>query len=385
MSPTCRTPNPTAWAEIDLKAVRHNFRELRKLAFEQLEPRINRSVDILSVVKADSYGHGMVDVAKVLEREGGRFFAVSNLSEAIELRESGNRRRIVLFETTFPELARDLVKYDLTPAVCTIELARELDKFAKRAKKKFPVHVKVDTGMGRLGVWHKQAVAFVHDLSAFRNLHIEGIFTHFPVADTDKKFTEQQMEDFSNVVADLIRDQVPFRYLHAANSMGLADYKNRIFNLARPGIMLYGLYPSEDLKRKIGLKAAMSVKARVLFTKTIYQGSGISYGHTFRASQDIPVAVIAIGYSDGYFRALSNKAHVLLNGTPCPVLGRVTMDQTIVDISRAGQVSIGDEAIVIGDQGVCEISADDIAAWAGTINYEVACNLGNRLPRVFIK
>jgi alanine racemase len=239
--------------------------------------------------------------------------------------------------------------------------------------------------MGRLGVWHKQAVAFVHDLSAFRNLHIEGIFTHFPVADTDKKFTEQQMEDFSNVVADLIRDQVPFRYLHAANSMGLAAYKNRIFNLARPGIMLYGLYPSEDLKRKIGLKAAMSVKARVLFTKTIYQGSGISYGHTFRASQDIPVAVIAIGYSDGYFRALSNKAHVLLNGTPCPVLGRVTMDQTIVDISRAGQVSIGDEAIVIGDQGVCEISADDIAAWAGTINYEVACNLGNRLPRVFIK
>jgi alanine racemase len=187
------------------------------------------------------------------------------------------------------------------------------------------------------------------------------------------------------VVSDLIRDGVPFRYLHAANSMGLAGYPNRFFNLARPGVMLYGLYPSEELERRVDLKPAMSVKTRVLFTKTIYQGGGVSYGRTFRASVDTPVAVIGIGYSDGYFRAVSNKAHVLINGVPCPVLGRVTMDQTIVDISKAGSVSLGDEAVVIGDQGVCEISADDVAAWAGTINYEVVCNLGNRLSRVYLK
>ena len=385
MAKILKSPKPTAWAEIDLKAVRHNFRELRKLAFDQLEPRISRSVDILSVVKADAYGHGMVEVAKILEQEGCRFFAVSNVLEAIELRESGNKRRIVLFETTLPELARDLVKYDLTPAVCTIELARELDRLAKRAHKRLPVHIKIDTGMGRLGVWHEAAPAFVHEVAKFRNLHVEGIFTHFPVADTDAKFTERQIDDFAKVVSDLIRDQVPFRYLHAANSMGLVAYKNRIFNLVRPGVMLYGLYPSDQLKRKIGLKAAMSVKVRVLFTKTIYSGSGISYGHTFRAAVDTPVAVVGIGYSDGYFRAVSNKAHVLLNGTPCPVLGRVTMDQTIVDISKAGKVAVGDEAVVIGDQGVCEISADEVAAWAGTINYEVVCNLGNRLPRIQLR
>jgi alanine racemase len=214
---------------------------------------------------------------------------------------------------------------------------------------------------------------------------VEGLFTHFPLADTNRKFTEQQMDDFSKLIAQLIKDQIPFRYLHAANSMGLVAYKNRFFNLARPGVMLYGLYPSAGLKRKIGLKAAMTVKARVIFIKTIFKGCGVSYGHTFYALGDIPVAVLSIGYSDGYFRSLSNKAHVLLNGMPCPVLGRVTMDQTIVDISCAGEVSIGDEAVVLGRQGDTEISAEEFAGWAGTINYEVACNLGNRLPRVYKK
>lgn len=374
---------PVSWIEIDLKAVRSNFREIRRLAFAQMEPKINRTVDILAVVKADAYGHGMVEVARTLESEGCRFFAVSNINEAIALRRSGNRRRILMFEATLPELAPDVVKYNLTPSLCAVPLARALDKYAGRAGKKLPVHVKVDTGMGRLGVWHKSAVAFVNELNKLKHLQVEGILTHFPVADTNRAFTEQQMDDFAHVVADLIRDQIPFRYLHAANSMGLAAYKNRIFNLARPGVMLYGLSPSAEVGPKIELQPVMTVKARVLFTKTIYRDSGVSYGHTFRASVDTPVAILAIGYSDGYFRSLSNRACVLLNGTPCPVLGRVTMDQTVVDISRAGNVTAGDEAVVLGTQGVCEISADDIAGWADTINYEVVCNLGNRLPRVY--
>lgn len=374
--------NMGAWVEIDLKAVRHNFRQIRRLALEQLEPRVNRDVDILAVVKADSYGHGMVEVSRVLEREGCRFFAVSDLNEAVSLRLSGNKRRIVLFETTLPGQAPELVKYELTPSVCTMPMARALDRYARRARKKLPVHIKIDTGMGRLGVWHMYAVDFVRDVNKLEHLQVEGIFTHFPVADTNKRFTEQQMRDFSVVVADLIRHQVPFRYLHAANSMGLAAYKNRLFNLVRPGVMLYGLYPSQELRSKIELKPVMSVKSRVLMTKTIYRGSGVSYGHIFRAAVDTPAAVIAVGYSDGYSRLLSNKAFVLINGTPCPVLGRVTMDQTVVDISRAGKVSIGDEVVVVGEQGVCEVSADDIAAWSGTINYEVVCNLGNRLTRV---
>ena len=377
-----------AWAEIDLSAARYNFREIRKLANAQLEPRMIRNVDILSVVKADSYGHGMNEIAKVLEKEGGRFFAVSNVDEAVTLRLSGNKHPILLFETTFPELAKTIVTHDLIPSVCTLDFVEALDRAARRVRKIVEVHVKVDTGMSRLGVLHTDAVQFVKDIARFKNIRIEGIFTHFPVADTDKAFTEKQIEAFSDVIAELIKNGIPFKYLHAANSMGIGGYKNRYFNLARPGVMLYGLYPSHDLHAVVSLKPVMSVKARVLFVKTIRRGSGISYGHTFKALSDIPTAVLGIGYSDGYRRAFSNTAHVLINGLPCPVLGRVTMDQTIVDISlalRGGAIKIGDEAVVLGSQRGSEITADDLAEWAGTINYEIVCNLGNRLPRVYMK
>ncbi len=383
-----RAPKPLAWVEVDLAAIRYNFRQIKALARHQLEPQARHEVDILSVVKADSYGHGMVDVAKAIAQEGGKFFAVSNAQEAVLLRKSGCKHRIILFETTMPELVPHLVKYDLTPAVCTHEFARALDAAARRKRKVIPVHVKIDTGMGRLGVWHKSAAAFIRDIAAFKNLKIEGLFTHFPVADSDEGFTRQQMHDFSNVVADLIQDGIAFTYLHAANSMGLEGYKNRFFNLVRPGVSLYGLYPADNMRTVIELKPAMSVKATVLFVKTIHRGSGVSYGHTFKALQDIPAAVISMGYSDGYLRAFSNKAYVLINGVPCPVLGRVTMDQTIVDISLAlcaGKVAIGDEAVVLGHQGKSVISADELAGWADTINYEIVCNLGNRLPRRFIK
>ncbi len=375
-----------AWAEIDLGAIRHNFRALRKLARLQLDPRKGRAVDILSVVKADAYGHGMLEAARAIAGEGGHFFAVSNVGEAIALRRSGHLRpddRIVLFETTLPEIVPFLVAHDLTPAVCTLAFARRLDAAARRAGKRVAVHIKVDTGMGRLGVWHKAAVGFIRSVARMKNLKVEGLFTHFPVADTDDTFTCRQIDDFSNVVADLIREGISFTYLHAANSMGLG-YKNRIFNIARPGVSLYGLYPAQSMRSVVALKPAMSVKARVLFVKTIHRGAGVSYGHTFKALKDIPAAVIAIGYSDGYLRAFSNKAHVLINGVPCPVLGRVTMDQVIVDISLAlcaGDVAVGDEAVVLGRQGKSVISADELALWADTINYEIVCNLGNRLPR----
>ncbi|MBF0569288.1 MAG: alanine racemase [Candidatus Omnitrophica bacterium] len=388
MDQTSKYSQPLTRVEIDLAAVRHNFQQVSKLAARQLEPRINHNVDILSVVKADSYGHGMVACAKVIDQAGGRFFAVSNAQEGAQLRASGNKRRILLFESTLPEIAKDLVKYDLTPSVCTLAFARELDRCAKKARKKVAIHVKVDTGMSRLGVPYSEAVDFVKGLARLGHIQVEGILTHFPVADTDRHFTEKQIEAFSDVIAELIKAGVPFKYLHAANSMGIGGYRNRYFNLVRPGVMLYGLYPDAALRSAIALKPVMSVKTRVLFVKTIRRGSGISYGHTFKALSDIPTAVLAIGYSDGYLRAMSNKAHVLINGLPCPVLGRVTMDQTIVDISlaqRGGTVEIGDEAVVLGQQRDSEISADDLAEWADTINYEIACNLGNRLPRIYLK
>lgn len=343
-------------------------------------------VDMLSVVKADSYGHGMNEIARVIERAGGRFFAVSNIDEALDLRRSGNKHPILIFETTFPAMAGTIVEHDLTASVCTLEMARALDRAARRKGGRSSVHIKVDTGMSRLGVLHTDAVGMVKRIAGLKNLCIEGIFTHFPVADTDQAFTERQIAVFSDVVAELIKEGISFRYLHAANSMGIGGYKNRFFNLARPGVMLYGLYPGDALRDKLALKPVMTVKTRVLFVKTIRRGSGISYGHTFRALSDIPVAVLGIGYSDGFRRSFSNTAHVLINGLPCPVLGRVTMDQTIVDISlalRGGKIRIGDEAVVLGDQKGSVITADDLAQWAGTIHYEITCNLGNRLPRIY--
>ncbi len=372
-----------AWAEIDLKAIRHNFREAQRLARILLEPVFNRQVDILSVVKADSYGHGMLAAVKVMQKEGGKFFAVSNINEASALRAGGCRHRILLFEATLLDAAREMVRLDLTPALCTLEMARALNIEAKRAKKLLPVHIKVDTGMSRLGVWYEDLLPFVRKILKLDHIYIEGFLTHFPVADTDRKFTELQGNVFSNAVADLIKEGVPFKYLHAANSMGLAGYKNRYFNLVRPGVMLYGLYPHKSLRAAVDLQPVMTVKTRVLLVKVIHRGRGISYGHTVRALKDTPVAVLAIGYSDGYFRALSNKAEILLNGCRCRILGRVTMDQVIVDISRAGRVKVGDIAVVLGAQKGGVISADEIAAWAGTINYEVTCNLGNRLTRVY--
>jgi len=372
-----------AWVEIDLKALRHNYLEAKRLSRTLLEPRFNRDIDVLSVIKAEAYGHGMLAAAKVIGQQGGSFFAVSNINEAMSLRAESRRYKIILFEAVFPETARDIVKYDLTPALCTLAMAQVLNQEARKAKKLLPVHIKVDSGMSRMGVWHEDLLPFVNKLLKLDHIYIEGFFTHFPLADTDRAFTEQQAEAFSNAVADLIKEGVAFKYLHAANSMGLAAYKNRYFNLTRPGVMLYGLYPDQSLRGKLDLKPVMTVKTRVLMVKTLCARSGVSYGHTARVRRPTPVAVLAIGYSDGYFRSLSNQGKVLLNGRLCPILGRVTMDQVIVDISKAGRVKTGDTAVLIGRQGKSVITAEEVARWAGTINYEVTCNLGNRLPRQY--
>lgn len=382
---TAQYARPMAWCEIDKAALAWNYRQIKRLVVKHLEPRLGRGVDILSVVKADAYGHGMLEAVSVIAKQGGKFFAVSNLEEGITLRSSGCKARILLFETTLPEQAPLLIKYDLTPSICTIDLARALDRLARKAKKIVPVHIKIDTGMGRLGVWHKDVADFAVLLCRLKHISIEGVFTHFPVADTDSAFTHQQVDHLAEVVFALLKVEVPLRYIHAASSMGLLGYKNRFFNMARPGVMLYGLYPSNGLRQRISLKPVMSVKARVLFTKIIHRGRGISYGHTRRVTKETPVAILAIGYSDGYMRSFSNKAKVLINGKFCPILGRVTMDQIIVDITHAGEVKPGAVAVILGRQRKAHITADDLAAWGNTINYEIVCNFGNRMPRYFIE
>lgn len=362
------------WAQIDLSAIRHNFKILKR-----------NSVEILPVIKADAYGHGMIAVAEELARLGVKIFGVSDLTEGKELRGNGFKNEILLLESPLPALAADIVKFHLIPCVCTMELARALNKEAAKCKEKVKVHIKVDTGMGRLGVWHKDAFEFIRLVASFPNLVIDGIFTHFPLSDSDPEFTGQQLKDFATLLDSLGELKKTIRYVHAANSMGLSGYPNSILNLARPGLMLYGLYPREDLCKKIKLKPVMSVKTRVLFIKSLEKGRGVSYGHTYVAKKKMKVATLAIGYSDGYFRCLSNKAFVLIHGKRCPVLGNVTMDQIIVDVSHVKTLNIGDQVTVLGTDKKQSITAEQLSAWAGTINYEIVCNLGNRLERESIK
>ena len=375
-----------AWTEINLKALAHNFQQLQKLAGHNMAT----NAGLMPVIKADAYGHGMIEVAKTLNEQGCRFLGVSNVAEGIALREAGFKQKILLFESTLVEDTQDIVENNLTPTVCTLELAEALEIQAKRTEVEIPIHIKVDTGMGRLGVDEGDVISFVEEVQkSCPHLILDGIYTHFPLADTDREFTFAQMRRFRDIVFSLENRFITFTYVHAGNSMGLGDYKSELFNLARPGLMLYGLYPSQELKSKVTLKPVMAVKTKIIFVKTIAKGQGVSYGHTFKAKEDMTVAILPVGYSNGYLRALSNKAFVLIAGLRCPVIGRVTMDQMMVDITPIGfsghMPKIGDEAVLIGGQKDGHISADEVADWAGTISYEVLCSLGNRLHRVYFR
>ncbi len=376
---------PLTWVEIDSKAIEHNWKELKKLAAANMA----YNAGIMPVIKADAYGHGMIPIAQNLSDLGCKFFGVSNVQEGLSLREAGFKQKILLFESTLAEDANAIVVGQLTPTVCNLKLANRLDDLAKSQNIEIPVHIKIDTGMGRLGVAEDQVLDFVLKIREdFKNLKLEGIYTHFPVADTDRDFTFSQMRRFRDIVFSLENQFITFTYVHAGNSMGLGDYKSELFNLARPGLMVYGLYPSQEVKTKVHLKPVMSVKAKIIFVKTIKKGQGISYGHTFKAKEDTTIAVLPIGYSNGYLRALSNKAFVLIQGVRCPVVGRVTMDQLIIDVSTvclSGQIPrIGQEAVLVGHQKDQTLSCDELALWADTISYEIVCSLGSRLPRVYI-
>lgn len=365
----------STWAEIDLKSVLHNFKELKKHA--------GTKTKILSVVKADAYGHGMLEVAKLLNKRTD-LFGVADIDEGILLRQNGIRKPVLVFANALPEHAQHIVDYNLTATVCSLQLAAALNHCAKKAKKRIPVHIKIDTGMGRLGVWHREALSFTVAVFQFPNLVIEGIYTHFPSADTDRAFTEHQTELLSKLIFQLQKIGMDVPLVHASNSAGLVGFKSKVLNVARPGLMLYGMYPDQKFKSKIRLKPVMAVKSRMMFVKDIEKGRSISYGRTFKAKRPMTVATLPVGYSDGYFRILSNNACVLAGGKRCPLLGRVTMDLIVADVSRLKNAEAGDEVVLLGRQGTQEITADEIAQKARTINYEVTCSLGSRLPRVYV-
>jgi alanine racemase len=366
------------WAEVDLDALRYNVQWARH--------RVGPDVKIMAVVKADAYGHGLPQIAGTLMHAGVDIFGVANLTEALGVRRVGAGWPILLLSASLPVEAPRIVAHDVMPTISSVEEAWMFQEEAARQKKKIPVHVKVDTGMGRLGFWHETASEPILTIARFPNLVMEGIYTHFSSADVDAEFSMEQLENFRKIVAKLAKRGVNFTYRHADNSAALLNFRENFadfgLNLVRPGLLLYGLSPNPDKQQE--LWPALSFKARVSFVKMVPAGRTLSYGRTFTAPHTMKVATLSVGYGDGFSRDLSNNALVLVGGIRCPVVGRVTMDQILADVSAVENVAVGDEVVLIGRQGDDEILASEMAAWANTIPWEILCAITKRVPRVYI-
>lgn len=364
--------------EIDLDAIAYNIQLIRK--------RVGMKVRIMAVVKADGYGHGSVEVAKVALENGADYLAVAIPEEGVELRRAGIEAPILVFSLTPAGESKNIVAYNLTQAVCTKELAEALSARAQELNKVAKVHIKVDTGMGRIGIFPEDVVDFVTEVSKLKGIELEGIFTHFPDADgKDKSFTELQIGKFQQIIAELENIGIKIPIKHAANSAGILDFPSSLFNLVRPGITIYGLAPSKEIIHTMNLKPAMTFKTAVAYLKTVPLGSPISYGRTFITQKESRIATLAVGYADGYNRLLSNKGEVIIRGKRAPVVGRVSMDMTMVDVSHIPEVQIDDEVVLFGKQGGDEISIDEIAYKCNTISYEIVVSIGKRVPRIYLR
>ena len=342
----------------------------------------------MAVVKADAYGHGDKRISVAAQKAGVTRFAVSNINEALNLRHAGVTGEILILGYTPEEMVSVLQEYGITQTVHSLEYAQKLDNAVEVGVVK--VHIKVDTGMNRIGFPQNEQHDSFEDIlqvNKLSGLNCCGIFTHFSCADSyseeDVEYTKRQMKYLDELIDRLENQGIRFEVIHAQNSAGTINYPNPRYNCARVGISMYGLDPSGEMKGKADMKPVLEWKTAVSLVKNIPAGSQVSYGRTFTASQNMKVATLAIGYADGYYRCFSSKADVLIHGIRCRILGRVCMDQMIVDVTNVEDVQMGDVATLIGEDGNEKITADELAALADTINYEVVCSISRRVPRVY--
>lgn len=372
-----RADRPT-WVEIDLSAIANNTRQIKALVGPQ--------VRILASLKADAYGHGAVKVARTVLHNGASMVGVATVSEAKPLREAGIDAPLLVFGYVPLWQMREAVRLGLTVTLYALESAQALSRAALALREKVKVHIKVDTGMGRLGIRAEQVdevLALVREVLALPGLELEGIFTHIAMADTqDLEHAHLQLARFRKVIDALEEEGLRPPLVHAANSAALLRLPEARFNMVRPGIALYGLHPSEEVPIPEGFRPALSFKTQVSQVKTIPAGEGISYGCTYVTQAPTRVAVLPVGYADGFRRAPANWGSVLLHGEEAPILGRVCMDQCIVDVSHIPQTRVGDEVVLIGRQGTASLTAELIAQRLGTSNYEVVSAILARVPRV---
>lgn len=367
------------WAEIDLAALVHNFQIIKQTA---------PTSKLMAVVKANAYGHSVGDIAPCLEKAGADCFAVSNIEEALQLREIGIKKPILILGYTPVNMAKALYENDITQTVYSKEYADALNENTVAGGFSIKIHIKLDTGMSRLGFdCRDDGLCGVGDAIAAAKMsgfNFEGIFTHFAVsdrsADNDDRFTDEQYARFCRAVKVFESNGLTPKILHCCNSAALIKDGDKHLNLCRPGIILYGLRPSDSAEFHKGLTPVMTLKSVVSMVKTVEKDTCVSYGKTFKTTKEMKIATVAAGYADGYPRALSNKAYVLINGKKAQILGRVCMDQLVVDITNIDGVKMGDEVILFGK----DLPVDVLADLCGTINYEIVCGISPRVPRVFI-
>ncbi|HCE66699.1 MAG: alanine racemase [Geobacteraceae bacterium GWC2_55_20] len=369
-------------AEIDLSALHHNFKTIRS----SIPPR----TEILAVVKADAYGHGFMDISRELEKLGVNAFGVAFLAEGIQLRKSGIDKPILLLGGVYPGQERKCIGYNISTTVFTMEQAVALNHAAGKLFRKAQLHLKIDTGMGRLGVQYNSTPRFLAELKKLPNIALEGIISHFASADeldeSGQYFTRLQAERFNWAVSEVRKAGYSPRYIHIANSAASLLREIPGCNLVRPGIALYGALPSADFQGKLNIKPVMHLKSRIAMLKLVEAGTTVSYARRFTAESKTLIASVPVGYADGYPRALTNRGEALIRGRRAKVAGTVCMDWIMLDVTDIPSVAVGDEVVLLGPDGQGNaIQAEELANWAGTIPYEIFCGISKRVPRVYLK
>ncbi|WP_085993230.1 alanine racemase [Oceanobacillus senegalensis] len=366
------------WVEVSLDAIHYNVK-----AFNH---HIGRDTKLMAVVKADGYGHGAIEVAKEAIKAGADYLAVAILDEALQLRKAGIELPILVLGYTSTEGVSIAIEQNITLTVFTEDVAKKIKSVAEAQKKLAHVHLKMETGMNRIGISSQEEAFKMVNLLSSNYVMLEGAFTHFADADnTDSTYTEKQFASFIEMIDYLEQHEVKIPIKHCCNSAGTIAYPNMHLDMVRVGVSLYGLYPGDHLREIISLKQAMSLKTKAVYIKQLEANNTISYGRTFTTKQKSKIATIPIGYADGFSRSLSNQGHVTVKGRRAPIIGRICMDQAMIDVSDMEHVGVKDEITIFGDPGDGFISLGEVAEQMNTIHYETACLIGKRVPRKYVK
>lgn len=357
------------WAEIDHQALRNNLSYIRK--------QIPETTTVMGMIKANAYGHGSVAIAKTLRKEGVKWFGVASLTEALHLKEEGVKGSFLILGAALQEEYASIIHHRFIATISSSKEASQLNQVARKLKQNAVIHFKIDTGMGRLGFWWEEAEKELRQVSKLSNVKLDGIYTHFASADSDRSMTAEQLKRFLS-----FQPWFKQRMVHVSNSAGFLENQETAFDCVRPGISLYGY--SSQVKYQKALTPVLSWKTRITAIHEVKKGRTLSYGATYRVVRDSKIAVLAVGYADGYPRLLSNQGEVLIQGKRMPIRGRVTMDQILVDVTALKKVSIGEEVLLVGQRGKNKISAAELAEKTGTISYEILCGISERVSRIHL-